>query len=851
MVVDTKSPCIIGLRSCESLNLVKRVYVVNDEIEPDILNDYPDTFGGIGCLPGQYKIKVDPNVDPVIEPPRRIPFALKGKVKAELDRMEKLNVIQKVSYPTDWVSNIVVVEKKQGSIRLCLDPKNLNRAIKREHFHLPTIEDIMARMPNAKVFSKLDASSGYWQIEVDDKSADLLTFNTPFGRYRFNRLPFGVWSASEIFGKSIYENIVEGLEGVANIQDDIIVWGSTKVEHDQRLQGVLERIRKANLKLNKDKCQFGVNELKFVGHVFSGEGVKADPEKIEAILQMPSPQDKTELRRFMGMINYLGKFVPNLSDITAPLRQLLEKDFMWTWSDKHEECIELLKKLVTESPVLKYYDPTKPMKLSVDSSKYGLGAVLLQKYEEDWAPVAYGSRSLTRSERNYAQIEKESLAILFGCNKFNDHLYGVHFTVESDHQPLQSIFKRSIVCAPQRIQCFLLRLQKYDFEVIFSPGKNLVVSDTLSRAPLQDCTLDEKDVEAQIHMLFEGLPVSDDKLEMFKKETINDTILQKLKEFTINGWSDNKSNVPSELRPYYSLRSEITVANGLLFKNDRIIVPTSMRKEMKERIHEGHLGQEKCKARARQVVFWPGMNAEIIEMVAKCSTCLEHRSRQQNESLMSHEVPNQPWEKVGADLFEFKHHHYLVCVDYYSNYPEVTIIGKQEPTSAQVISHLKSIFSRLGISRTLVSDNGPQFSSQKFKEFLRHWEIQHDPSSPHFPKANGMAESAVKSVKALFKKAHKANEDPYLALLNHRATPSTTDGLSPARKLMNREPITRLSSMKPSVSNPNNQDTRMKLQAKKEKQKEFYDRKAKDLPTVPTGSTVRLHDGKFGRKRRK
>ena len=352
-------------------------------------------------------------------------------------------------------------------------------------------------------------------------------------------------------------------------------------------------------------------------------------------------------------------------------------------------------------------------------------------------------------------------------------------------------------------------------------------------------------------MLFEGLPVSDEKLEMFKKETINDTILQKLKEFTINGWPDNKSNVPSELRPYYSRRSEIIVANGLLFKNDRIIVPTSMRKEMKERIHKGHLGQEKCKARARQVVFWPGMNAEIIEMVAKCSTCLEHRSRQQNESLMSHEVPNQPWEKVGADLFEFKHHHYLVCVDYYSNYLEVTLIGKQEPTSAQVISHLKSIFSRLGIPRTLVSDNGPQFSNQKFKEFLRHWEIQHNPSSPHFLKANGMAESAVKSVKALFKKAHKANEDPYLALLNHRATPSTTDGLSPASKLMNRELITRLSSMKPSVSNTNNHDTRMKLQAKKKKQKEFYDRKAKDLPTIPTGSTVRLHDGKVWKKKAK
>ena len=228
----------------------------------------------------------------------------------------------------------------------------------------------------------------------------------------------------------------------------------------------------------------------------------------------------------------------------------------------------------------------------------------------------------------------------------------------------------------------------------------------------------------------------------------------------------------------------------------------------------------------------------------KCSTCLEHRSLQQNESLLPHEIPRNPWEKVGTDLFEFRKSHYLVIVDYYSNYPEVCFMGKQDPTSSQVIAHLKSVFARHGIPKTLVSDNGPQFASEKFRQFLKDWEIQYDPASPRYPKANGMAESVVKSVKSLFKKAHKANEDPYLALLNHHATPNNTDGLSPAKKLMNCELNTRLSNIKQSVNTTANKEISMKLQLKKEKQKEIYNRKAKDLPIIPTGATVRIHDGK-------
>ena len=250
-IVDTHSPSIIGLKTCERLDLLKRVYLVND-VDPNLLEEF-------------------------------VPFSLQRKMKIELDRMENLNVIEKVTHPTDWVSNIVVVEKSNGKLRLCLDPRNLNKAIKWEHFQLPTVDDIMAKMPGAKIFSKLDASSGYWHIRVDDESADLFTFNTPFGRYRFNHLPFGVWSASEIFGKSIFENIIQGLEGVANIQDDIIVWGSTPAEHNEHLQHVLEKCREANLKLNKEKYEFRLDELKFEGHIFSADGVRANPEKVEVI----------------------------------------------------------------------------------------------------------------------------------------------------------------------------------------------------------------------------------------------------------------------------------------------------------------------------------------------------------------------------------------------------------------------------------------------------------------------------------------------------------------------------------------------------------------------------------------
>ena len=630
--------------------------------------------------------------------------------------MESLGVIDRVTEPTDWVNSLVVVQKPNGQIRVCLNPKDLNKAIKRHHYQLPTAEDILSRMSGAKFFCKLDASSGYWQICVDKESSKLLTFNSPFGRYKFNRLPFGVHHASEVFQADVAE-ILEGLEGVQNAQDDIIIWGSTKAEHDQRLRDAMMQIRKSGMKLNKTKCVFSAREIIFLGHTLADVGIKPDLRKVTAITEMPNPQSKEDLRRFLGMVNYLAKFVPDLSDITAPLRELLEKDAQWCFEAAHENAIERLKSIITSEPVLKYFDPQLPTKVSTDASKSGLGATLEQKHGDKWCPVAFASRALTQAEYNYCPIEKETLSVLFGCEKFHEFVYGQLFEVENYHQPLKSIFNKPISKAPPCIQRFLLRLYRYDFTLNYTPGKNMVVSDTLSRAYLKDQKPEIPDAEMNymIHSVISSLPISDEKLKQFQTETSKDETLRTLHKYVMNGWPKNKNDINPTTMPYFNIRDEISVVNGLALKGERIIVPLSMRKEMKQIIHSGHQGIEKCKARAREALYWPGMSAEIADIVSACSTCQEHRNYQQCEELLKHEVPREPWIKVGADLFTLKRKNYLLVVDYFSKFREISLLA--DTSSPTIITHMKSIFARHGIPKLVVSDN--QLDTKEFKNFQK------------------------------------------------------------------------------------------------------------------------------------
>jgi len=844
-IVDINATTVLGGKASSYFGLIKRLYTVQteenelidsneiNEIPKDIKNKYADVFKGIGCIPGEHAITIDSTVKPVVHAPRKIPLALKDKVRDELKRMEENDIIVKQTEPTAWVNSMVTVIKPNNKVRICIDPKDLNRAIKRPHYPLKTIEEVIANMPEAKVFSKIDAVNGFWQLKLTDESSKLCTFNTPFGRYRFKRLPFGINSASEVFQKAMSE-MFDDIEGAVSIIDDVLIWGKDLQEDDERLQQVLGRVRENNLKLSPGKCEFRKNRISYVGHVLTSEGVVPDPEKIRAVEAMNPPENKTELHTFLGFIAYLTKFIPNMSEVSAPLRLLLEKNTSWHWDEQQQSSFQKLKLMATNSPVLRYFDPKLPLTLSVDASQKGLGAVILQEGK----PIAYASRALTTCQQRYAQIEKETLAIVYGCQKFHQYIYGRKVTVETDHKPLQAIFRKPLYQTPPRLQRLLLILQKYDLDIGYKPGKLMFIADHLSRNFLLETKEDlTPDLTVNELSLISYLPISDEMYAKFQTATADDRELQELLKTISEGWPSDKQELPKSMTPYWTFRDEISCVDGLLFKSHKLVVPKNLQKEMLTKIHESHMGINKCKSRARDILFWNGMASQIEDLISKCSICQENQKSQSKEPMITAELPERPWSKVAADIFHLNDNNYMLIVDYYSKWPDIHKLDNM--SSKNTIAYVKSTFSRCGVPDILVTDNAKQFSSQDFKDFAKEYGFQHTTSSPTYAQSNGQAERTVQTVKSLLKKS----KDPYLALLDYRNTEITDLRLSPAQIFYGRRLKTKLPTTTPLLKENNTQDIRRKLKERQNKQKHYYDKQSKPLEPLKNGQKVLIHDG--------
>ena len=839
-IVDTHAPPVLGLKACLDFGLIKLILSVSTTQEVSVMEEFADVFKGIGLFPGECTIHIDPNAVPVIHPPRRVPIALRDRLQDELQSMEKQKIIVKVTEPTEWVNSMVAAEKpRTGKLRICLDPKDLNKVIKRPHYPLPTLDDITSRLAGACYFSVMDAKSGYWAIKLTEESSKLTTFNTVFGRYRFLRLPFGVKSAQDEFQRKVNETYGD-LQGVMAIVDDILIHGKSKKEHDENLRAMLQRSRERGVKLNPEKSVVCATEVSYFGHLITKDGIKPDPAKIAAIKEMKSPKDKGELVTILGMVNYLSKFAPGLASINAPMRHLLKETSEFIWDTQHEDAFQKIKELITREPgpVLAYFNPSKELTLQVDASKYGLGAVLLQ----EGRPIGYASKALTDCEVNYAQIEKELYAILFGCKRFHQYVYGHHVIVESDHKPLESIIRKPLAAAPPRLQRMFLQLQRYDFTIVHRPGKDIPVADTLSRKSLsdQDESLREG-MDMQVHMLYSNLPVSDAKLEEIKAETDKDTQLQQLKRTIKDGWPEERKLCPQSIAEYWNYRDELSQMNDIIFKGERLVIPTSLRAEMLSRIHTGHMGIEKCKQRARDILFWPGMNKHIEETVGKCSTCLEHRPSNSKEPMISHKIPDRAWQTVGTDLFTWNNEQYIITTDYYSRYFE---LDKLHSTTASAVIHkLKAAFARHGIPETVISDNGPQYKCREFEAFADKWEFTHITSSPHYPQSNGLAEKSVQIAKLLMEKAKSDKRDPYLSLLEYRNTP-VDSFRSPAQLLMSR----RLRSVLPNTHQQlqpqvvSQREVHARRDHQQQQQRRHYDRSARPLPPLQEGQHIRFQE---------
>lgn len=542
-VVRNLRVALLSRTASVRLKLIARIDNVDLET---VKKAYPKLWDGLGLVQKPYTIKLKPDAKPYsLKVPRRVPLPLLGKVKAELQRMEQLGVISRVEGPTDWCCGMVVAPKKdKETVRICVDMTPLNGSVCRERYILPSVDQTLGMLTGAQYFSKLDANMGFWQIPLSKESALLTTFITPFGRYHFNRLPFGISSAPEHFQNMMVTEVTAGLAGVVCHMDDILVWGSTREEHDMRLHAVLDRAEKAGVTLNMSKCEFGRRAVKFLGFIVSSEGMSPDPDKTSAVQKMKEPSTVSELRSFLGMVNQLGKFTPNLSEKDKPLRDLLSTKNMWYWGHEQQTAFNSLKQELSSAPVLQLYNPNKPQKISADASSYGLGAVLLQKDNDVWSPVAYASRSLTATEQRYAQLEKEALALTWACERFSDFILGLHFELETDHKPLVSLLGgQALDLLPPRIQRFRMRLMRYSYTIRHIPGKSLTTANTLSRLPLAGNVIPRdndlmEDTDIYVDTVLEGFPTSSKYLSDLREQLQSDSVCSQVMKYCAEGWLD-------------------------------------------------------------------------------------------------------------------------------------------------------------------------------------------------------------------------------------------------------------------------------------------------------------------------
>ena len=849
-IIDKPVTTILGLKDALQLDLVKlhsSVYEVTEPIACDsvsfsdqIFTKYKDRFDDeLGELPVVYKMKLNESVSPVIKPARKVPIAMEQKVKEELERMTRIGVIKPESEPTEWVSHMVAAKKKSGEIRICIDPKDLNNALMRPHHPMKTIEDVASRMAGARVFSTLDAKQGFWQVKLDEESSLKTTFATPFGRFRFLRLPFGISTASEVFQRSM-EQLFAGLP-CAIIVDDLLVWGSTVEDHDKNLHKVLQRCCEINLKLNMKKCRFRVDHVSYVGHEFTSNGLLPDSSKVEAIKKMPAPTDAAGVQRFLGAVNYLHKFVENMSEKTTPLRQLLHKDSAWSWEKQHQDAFDSLKEDLCKAPTLKYFDPSKQVKLTVDASKSGLGAACLQ----DEAPIAYASRSLTQPELNYAQIEKELLAAAFACAKFHDYIYGKReVIIETDHKPLITIVKKPLHAAPPRLQRMLLQLQRYDLKFIYKCGKELYLADALSRAYIDHDPSTDYTFKFDVMSVTEVTAVHQSKLPELQAATATDPALSLLRKMINNGWPDKSKSIPHLIQPYFAVRDELSVQDGIVLKGNKVVIPSSQRARLIQQGHRGHPGIPRTTERLRDIAFWPSLADDVEEALKTCATCHSLASHQPKESMIVPPVPDLPWTYISADVFEWNNTHYLVVVDSYSGWFEIDVLTTM--TSKAIINKLKRQFATHGIPQTLMSDNCPNFVSKEFKDFAKEWNFTLKNSSPGYAQANGLAENAVKQAKKMLESCKRDGTDPLMALLNLRNIPRDSKLGSQAQRLMSRRTRDVMPVAKPLLQPAprSSAEVQKRIKQRRFQQKHYYDKTAKDLTPLQNNQTVRIQTPK-------
>lgn len=721
------------------------------------------------------------------------PFAIRDEIARQLKELEGKGIVKYVGH-SDWASKLVVAPKKNGQLRLCVNYRTtLNQHLQDNHYPLPVIDDILCTLGGDSCFVSLDLQGAYHQLLLDEESQLMTTVNTHLGLYQYLRLPFGVKPAPAIF-QGVMEQILNGLLGVQVYLDDILIGGASLDQCYERLTRVLDRLKEFNVHVNFDKCKFFTDNLEFLGHRITRDGIAPSTSKMTALLNAPPPQDITQLRSFIGGVNYYGKFVPNLQSMLHPLYKLLQKGVKFDWSVECDKCFQTVKKSLENSTILARYDPTKPLTIVCDASPYGVGAILNVIEDGVERPCFMASTSLNQAERNYSQLHREAFAVVFALSKYHKFVYGHKVIIYTDCKALESLLsnQRNLDgVINSRFLRWLLFLQNYDIEVKFRPSKQTACADVLSRLPLPE---ESGVVEEELHSLILGV-VSDVRdlnisRENIENEMSRDATASEVMEYVVNGWPGDSRKSLAHLSKFYSVKEALDVDANLLYYGDRVYIPVKLRELVLKKIHDQHVGVIRCKQLARQYVWWPGINADIDAFVRRCDTCQQCGDRKSQHPLMSWPKATYPFERIHLDHFFFENFKFLIIVDAFSGWIHVDF-NKFIDTNCVLLS-LRKFFATFGLPASIVTDNGTAFISSLFKRFCEVNGIVHKTAPQYHPQSNGLAERSVGVVKSNLKKflcdrkvtGFNLDEQIQNFLFNQHHTPNA-EGIIPAEKLLN------------------------------------------------------------------
>lgn len=773
--------------------------LIPDNVENVILNRYPEIFQQtVGCCKNfKISLKLRNNAKPIAFKAREVPQALKAEVEQELETLEKQNIISKVQ-ESDWASPLVVVPKANGKVRLCVDYKvGVNPQLQDAHYPIPRIDDLLTALNSSTYYCSLDLVKAYLQVPVDQESAKIQTIITHKGTYTVNRLSFGIKTAPNEF-HLIMDKVLTGLQGVTTYFDNIIVHGQTREDCYKNLIACLDRLKEFDLHLNREKCELFKTKIQYLGYVFEQGKISKDPAKVMAIMKAPRPASQDDVKRFLGMVTYYAKFIPNISTLTYPLRLLLQKQKKFYWSSRCESAFTQLKNEISSDRVLTPFSPDLPLSVACDASPTGVAGVLSHTINGIEKPIAFASRALTKTEMNYSQLDREALSIVFALKKFYYYIYGRKFTLYTDNRPLTHILHEN-AHLPAMTSARLLRyatwLTNFDYQIEHKKAEENVHADFLSRSPIQEnMSQMERNIEEEVSLISNETiyTISNDALnyKTLAEETSRDEQLSRIKSELLKGENNN---------------TELYLQNGIIFKGQRVVVPTSLQQAVLNELHHTHAGVVKMKQLSRQYVYWKNLDKDIENLVRACQACGQIRKNPPKAPIHHWDEPSENFDRVHMDYAgPFQDHHFFLLVDAKSRWLEVRF-SKNAPTTDTTIQYLRDIFSTHGLPRVLVSDNASIFKSKAFLEFCVQCGIQQKFIAPGHPATNGIAERNIQTFKqklqAMSSSTLPLQRKVQEILMRYRSTPLAC-GKSPSELYLQRRIRIKLDLLKPPPQTP-------------------------------------------------